>query len=99
MHDITLKSSGFQKEDYFLQKDICAPFASTVYYQISDNYGIRKKGDLPDEAHKTLNDGKKYIIGKIYKKSKQGFYEIHFAYTQLPVMRFGQSILLYLIEE
>lgn len=43
MQPITLKSTGYSKEDYILHKDICVPIPSSVYDQINDKYYSQKR--------------------------------------------------------
>jgi len=101
MQPITLKSSGYIKEDYLNQKDICVPYPSKVFNDVCVNFRKNKKQEsLPQQAYQTLSDGSRYLIGKIYKKlSSQNLYEVQFTYTGIPRMKFEMQILLYLIDE
>ena len=101
MQPITLKSSGYIKEDYLNQKDICVPYPSKVFNDVCVNFRKNKKQEsLPQQAYQTLSDGSRYLIGKHYKKlSSQNLYEVQFTYTGIPRMKFEMQILLYLIDE
>ena len=62
MQEITLKSSGFSKEDVLLQKNICVRSISTVCNIVRENFMKSKKHDLPQKAYSALCDGSMYII-------------------------------------
>lgn len=95
---ITLKSTGYSQDDYFLHQDICAPVPSDMYNPIRDNYIEIMKGNIPDKAYRILPDDKKFIIGHIYKKQKQqGLYKVCFEFTGIPHMIFEGVLLYYLM--